>query len=1472
MAPFRAGRTTWGLVAAGTLLVARCAGAQTCEAVPHSFTEGFDDVTYQDPASSVEGWGRGAITLARKATSFAGASNSVGQRVYVVADGDFDRDGRIDMVALMLSPTCHLHFLRNLGATGDPPAHQGFDIGGAPGDPLFESYSLGTPPSCSTESPVLLSGDFDADGDEDLLYMRIHDENYAGELDVAVMYRNDGVVGGVPQFSGPLDVATQLGTLAWHWTSTVAKTIDWPPRDGVDDLVVVNSSGPTNEVRLYRGTGAMGFGPPVTLVADIGLHTPIASASLRATGNGSCPPAVSRGANALLPGDFDDDGDLDIVVGSASERDLKYWINDGSDVFYRAADIPFAEGGAVLGLVGDFDSDGDADLMIGRDGYNCGGSGGTLWFFVNDGEGNFAKRSTAVANAGADLDFGIAFDIDGDPDGRPDAIVADGNNSGSYLQVISNKLDIFNLTGTAISRPISTLGDGEAIVSVTLSAWTPTGLAPPEQNVEVFVSNDDGVTWERLTADELPPTSAPHAFLTYGNVFRWRAELTADADELSAADAVYAPASNDSPVLGSLSFTYEVLDRRAYSRSSLAYGEVDGREHLFAAWYLYPGFEATVRAFDIDELARKSEAGELERVDDRDDVTVSWDGGTLLRDRSSLLRQVYGVYAAHPDGRMDDLVEISEAEAVTPTSTPTLQTMLAVDDATRRQVVRFVRGRRGDGSAERHWKFFDVGHSSPIFVAAPHGDAEYLGDGYAEFREDHAARAPTVYIGANDGMLRAFDAATGDELWAIVPNNLLAKLKTMRRVDATGVERYAHEHFVDGRVVVRDVFDGSRWRTIAVAGQALGQGLFDNNYYFAVDITEPASVQPLWEFTDPLDAPPTPCSGAPCTTTCVDVCAPQVCDDSCTSTNHSFTDTSGAVAIEAEHFNVNAQVATPHLWQTATALPGYSGDGYVTASPNWGVGCGSSITSCGAQLIFDVTIENAGNYYVYVRAASSAGGDDSFNWGLNGALVQANVATNPDNDTWQWLRGDAQPSVGGRQALSLAAGDHTFHVWMREDGVKIDKIVLSTSSSTPTGPGPDERCKAVCEPPICTQQCTETCLDEDDEWPECGAGSGRTCCAGTDGATCRPIGTCSTPIDERVLGEAWSPPAFGRIRLGGADKWIVLFGSGYNNRPGASNVGRTLYALDAVEGTLLGRWDLDDIPHADPSNPSTIDNTVPGGPSVADVDGDGYIDRSYVGDLEGRLWRLAIPASTTLSEGLIDNWELSTVFDAGSPGGSGARIWAPIITKPAIAIIRDQVHVYFGTGGDDRAPDDQSYRFYAIRDVGGATTRYPSDLIDGSGELIVETEFFVNGPAGHKFWSDPLLVNGTVVYFASLQGDIESVNPCTSIDGGSFVYAYAIRGFTGEDGTVYQAGDPIFAPLAAGAKIRQALVLRGAPEDEPARPKDLVATSATDVFLQEFSSSGGASDRPAIRRVRDPGVAITTGRLRIMHWREVPLR
>lgn len=88
----------------------------------------------------------------------------------------------------------------------------------------------------------------------------------------------------------------------------------------------------------------------------------------------------------------------------------------------------------------------------------------------------------------------------------------------------------------------------------------------------------------------------------------------------------------------------------------------------------------------------------------------------------------------------------------------------------------------------------------------------------------------TVYVGANDGMLHAIDAANGSELFAFIPGIInWNELGTLSRQD------YGHRYFVDGPIVV-----SSRQQTpgVNVLVGALGKG---GKGLFSLDVSSPAT-------------------------------------------------------------------------------------------------------------------------------------------------------------------------------------------------------------------------------------------------------------------------------------------------------------------------------------------------------------------------------------------------------------------------------------------------------------------------------------------------------------------------------------------------------------------------------------------------------------------------------------------------------
>ncbi len=139
---------------------------------------------------------------------------------------------------------------------------------------------------------------------------------------------------------------------------------------------------------------------------------------------------------------------------------------------------------------------------------------------------------------------------------------------------------------------------------------------------------------------------------------------------------------------------------------------------------------------------------------------------------------------------------------------------------------------------ERDKVLGDFVHSQPVHVGEP--PYAFKDDGYAAYVSKYQDRAGVVYAAANDGMLHAFDAATGEERWAYIPPIVLPDLWQLANKDYADRHRY----YLDGALVVGDVKLGGEWRTILIG--ALGKG---GRGYYALDITDPAKPQVLWNYT-----------------------------------------------------------------------------------------------------------------------------------------------------------------------------------------------------------------------------------------------------------------------------------------------------------------------------------------------------------------------------------------------------------------------------------------------------------------------------------------------------------------------------------------------------------------------------------------------------------------------------------------------
>ncbi len=364
-----------------------------------------------------------------------------------------------------------------------------------------------------------------------------------------------------------------------------------------------------------------------------------------------------------------------------------------------------------------------------------------------------------------------------------------------------------------------------------------------------------------------------------------------------------------------------------------------------------------------------------------------------------------------------------------------------------------------------------------------------------------------------------------------------------------------------------------------------------------------------------------------------------------------------------------------------------------------------------------------------------------------------------------------------------------------------------------------------------------------------GAGWGRDnmcyyfCLDITDPTDPKPLWEFS---DELTMGQTWSTPTI--TRLQGSGKWVAFFGSGYDNST-TEVVGNRLYCVDIETGQALATLELSE--HSE-SSPFGIQNTLPGAPAAVDLNDDGYVDIVLIGDLHGRLWRV----NTAADPG---EWDPEVIYR--DPFGD------PIITKPAldVSFADSTVKIYFGTGGDEAAPNNGYYSFLALR--AAATGTASVDWYLGQDALADELGISLTLKKGElgqgeKVWADPVAADH-VVYIATLFYSIENLNPCLTLTGSGKIYARYTMGtqiggsaLLGSDGEVTQS-------LFTKQKVRSAVAMG---EIQKISADGQPEISKRKVFIQDYTAPSGEGPEPPSEVL---AIAVKHQSLIIKSWREI---
>jgi type IV pilus assembly protein PilY1 len=268
-------------------------------------------------------------------------------------------------------------------------------------------------------------------------------------------------------------------------------------------------------------------------------------------------------------------------------------------------------------------------------------------------------------------------------------------------------------------------------------------------------------------------------------------------------------ASKPDDLVNSLLSIMQHIESRIASASAVSvngdelYEELGENILMFQASYNSDGWTGDVKAYGIDTGTGQvittsyqwSAADELE--------TTNWDTGRIIAtyDGSSGIPFRYGSLSTTQQGQLD----------ADPTTAENILNYLRGDDSNEEA--------NGGPFRDRYWRLGDLVHSSPVF------------------------NSDVLYTGGNDGMLHAFSANNGAELFAYVPNLVFENLSRLADTE------YSHQYYVDLTPTVEEI--PSLNQTVLVGG--LGKG---GKGYYALDVTNAASIDTettlasrfLWEY------------------------------------------------------------------------------------------------------------------------------------------------------------------------------------------------------------------------------------------------------------------------------------------------------------------------------------------------------------------------------------------------------------------------------------------------------------------------------------------------------------------------------------------------------------------------------------------------------------------------------------------------
>jgi Tfp pilus tip-associated adhesin PilY1 len=188
------------------------------------------------------------------------------------------------------------------------------------------------------------------------------------------------------------------------------------------------------------------------------------------------------------------------------------------------------------------------------------------------------------------------------------------------------------------------------------------------------------------------------------------------------------------------------------------------------------------------------------------------------------------------------------------------------------------------------------------------------------------------------------------------------------------------------------------------------------------------------------------------------------------------------------------------------------------------------------------------------------------------------------------------------------------------------------------------------------------------------------------------------------LGESWSEPQFGLVKTSNADTSgtaVFFIGGGYS---ADNSAGNAVLAVNIFTGAVVKKFT------------ASMDYSVVSNIKIVDADNNGFVDKVYVGDLGGHMWRFGHFSSLSFpdSDENINNWTAQILFTAPTYTIDSTTYTRKFFYPPSVTLEKGYDLIFMGTGDRENACDKTTAadRIYSIKDSHGTSSLTETDLVD----------------------------------------------------------------------------------------------------------------------------------------------------------------